>query len=91
MTNISKQNPNLNMAMAAVKTRVRYVQNPGGTPNGHEHDTRANNPTDGVVAPKQNLNVVLFRQFSLTPNELSWFQLVWKSYLLRFPFIKSRT
>jgi hypothetical protein len=58
----------------------------GGTPNELQHDTRANSPTNGVVAPKQNLNADLFRRFPLTPNDfLSWFQLGWKAYLLSFP------
>jgi hypothetical protein len=39
------------------------------TPNGLQHDTRPNNPTNGVTAPKQNLNPDLFRRFSLTPDE----------------------
>jgi hypothetical protein len=42
---------------------------PGLIPNGLRHDTRANGPTDGVAATKQNLNSDLFRRFPLTPDE----------------------
>jgi hypothetical protein len=38
-------------------------------PNGFRRDTRPNDPTDGVEAPKQNLNAELFRRFPLTPDE----------------------
>jgi hypothetical protein len=47
------------MAVAAVE--LGACTTPGGTPNGLEHDTRPNSPTDGVVAPKPNLNADLFR------------------------------
>jgi hypothetical protein len=33
----------------------------GLAPNGLRRDTRANDPTHGVAAPKQNLNAELFR------------------------------
>jgi hypothetical protein len=42
---------------------------PGLAPNGLRRDTRRNGPTDGVAAPKQNLNAELFRRFPLTPDE----------------------
>jgi hypothetical protein len=42
---------------------------PGLAPNGLRRDTRPNGPTDGVAAPKHNLNADLFRRFPLTPDE----------------------
>jgi hypothetical protein len=42
---------------------------PGLAPNGLRRDTRPNGPTDGVTAPKQNLNAELIRRFPLTPDE----------------------
>jgi hypothetical protein len=38
-----------------------------GCYNGLRHDTRPNGPTDGVAAPKHNMNAELFRRFLLTP------------------------
>jgi hypothetical protein len=43
---------------------------PGGTPNGLQHDTWPNGPTDDVATPKQNLSVDLFRRLPLTPDEI---------------------
>jgi hypothetical protein len=40
---------------------------PGLAPNGLRRDTRPNGTTDGVAAPKQNLNAELIRRFPLTP------------------------
>jgi hypothetical protein len=45
------------------------MRSPGLAPNGLLRDTRPNGPTDGVAAPKQNLNAGLFRRFLLTPDE----------------------
>ena len=42
---------------------------PSHVHNGPQHDTWANNPKDGVAAPWQILDVVLFWVFLLTPNE----------------------
>jgi hypothetical protein len=54
-----KQNPNPNVACVT----------PGCAPNGLRRDTQPNGPTDGVAAPKQNLNAHLFQRFPLTPAE----------------------
>jgi hypothetical protein len=51
------------------KKSIRAGVTPGLAPNGLRRDTRPNGPTDGVAAPKQNLNAELFRRFPLTPDE----------------------
>jgi hypothetical protein len=51
------------------KIEVRSVHNPWGTLNGLQHDTRPNNPTNGVATPKWNLNADLFQRLSLPPDE----------------------
>jgi hypothetical protein len=51
------------------KYSIRACMTPGLAPNGLRRDTRLNGPTDGVAAPKQNLNADLFRRFLLTPDE----------------------
>ena len=51
------------------KESIRACVTLGLAPNGLRRDTRPNGPTDGVAAPKQNLNAELFRRFPLTPDE----------------------
>jgi hypothetical protein len=51
------------------KLNIRACVTPGLAPNGLRRDTRPNSPTDGVTAPKQNLNAELFPRFPLTPDE----------------------
>ena len=51
------------------KESIRVCVTPRLAPNGLRRDTRPNGPTDGVAAPKQNLNADLFRRFPLTPVE----------------------
>jgi hypothetical protein len=51
------------------KYSIRACVTPGLAPNGLQRNTRPNGPTDGVAAPKQNLNAELFQRFSLTPDE----------------------
>jgi hypothetical protein len=51
------------------KWSIKVCVTPGLTPTGLRRDTQANDPTDGVTAPKQNLNAELFRQFLLTLDE----------------------
>jgi hypothetical protein len=38
--------------VSAIKKEIRGVHTPGGTPNGLQHDTRPNGPTNDVTAPK---------------------------------------
>jgi hypothetical protein len=42
------------------KWSIRAFMTPGLAPNGFRRDTRPNDTTDGVAAPKQNLNAELF-------------------------------
>jgi hypothetical protein len=46
--------------VAADNIGFRGVQDPRRTPNGFQHDTRANSPKDGVAELKQNLSANLF-------------------------------
>jgi hypothetical protein len=64
-----KQNPTLMWLRPLNKYIIRACVTPGLAPNGLRRDTRPNGPTVGVAAPKQNLNVDLFRRFPLTPDE----------------------
>jgi hypothetical protein len=71
-----------------IKYRLGACTTPRGTPNGLQHDTRPNNPTGDVAAPKQNLNADLFWRF---PFDSRWilgeFHLGSKAYFLSFPSI----
>jgi hypothetical protein len=51
---------NLMWQRLLLKIEVRGVPTPGGTPNGLQHDTRSNSPTDGVATPIQNMSANLF-------------------------------
>jgi hypothetical protein len=63
---------------------------PGLAPNGLRRDTRPNSPTDGVAAPKQNLNAELFSTIPVASGRiLRWNQLGWLDNLLIFPTISS--
>jgi hypothetical protein len=64
-----KQNPTLMWRRLLNKWSIRACVTPGLAPNGHRRDTRPSGPTDGVAAPKHNLNADLFQRFLLTPNE----------------------
>jgi hypothetical protein len=46
--NESKLNINPNVVAGADKIEIRGIKNPGGTPNGLQHDTRVNGPKYGV-------------------------------------------
>jgi hypothetical protein len=63
LQNESKKHQTLMVVVVADKIGFRGMQDPSLPPNGLQHDTRANNPKDGVTAPKQNLDADLFRQF----------------------------
>jgi hypothetical protein len=64
-----KQNPTLMWRRLLNKQSIRACVTPRRAPNGLRRDTRPNGPTNGVAAPKQNLNADLFRRFPLTPAE----------------------
>jgi hypothetical protein len=51
------------VVVAADNIAFRGFQVPWTLPNGFQHDTRANNPKDGVATLKQNLDASLFQRF----------------------------
>jgi hypothetical protein len=51
------------------KKELGACKSPGGNPNGFQHSTRANGPTDGDTAPWQILDAHLLWQFPSTQKE----------------------
>jgi hypothetical protein len=65
----SKQNPNLIWWWLLNKKELGACKSPRCNPNGFQHGTRANGPTDGDTAPWQILDAQLFRRFPSTQKK----------------------